>query len=230
MDIQSVSRAAKKIFAANTLLLFFLSFTIFGVTLLPESWYEVTYILLISVILICIVFCLEKRFHFFSNITIVVIIIILNIGFFSHIGFFNEISDTLIGLFLVFTVLRLLAQVARSKKVTVNVIIQAISGFLLLGFVFSLVIARIDVHQPGSFSFPVNETGTIFNNFYDQLYYGFITMGTVGYGDIVPKTPFAKTFSILVGISGQLYVAIIISMLVGKFSSSIHSIEENDVQ
>jgi hypothetical protein len=55
-------------------------------------------------------------------------------------------------------------------------------------------------------------------------------MGTVGYGDIVPKTPFAKTFSILVGISGQLYVAIIISMLVGKFSSSIHSIEENDVQ
>ena len=220
MDLHGLNEAAKKLFAANSLLLFFLSFTIFGVTLLPETWYEVTYILLISVILICIVFCLEKRFHFFSRVTIVIIIVVLNIGFFSKIGFFNEISDTLIGLFLVFTVLRLLAQVARSRKVTINVIIQSISGFLLLGFVFSLAIARIDVHQPGSFSFPENETGTIFNNFYDQLYYGFITMGTVGYGDIVPKTPFAKTFSILVGISGQLYVAIIIAMLVGKFSST----------
>jgi voltage-gated potassium channel len=220
MDSQSLSSAAKKLFAANTLLLFFLSFTIFGVTLLPESWYEVTYILLISVILLCIISCLEKKYRFMSNITAIVIIIILNIGFFTDLDLFNEISDSLIGLFYVFAVLRLLAQIARSKRVTVNVIIQAISGFLLLGFVFSLAIARIDVHQPGSFSFPENETGTIFNNFYDQLYYGFITMGTVGYGDILPKTPFAKTFSILVGVSGQLYVAIIISMLVGKFSSS----------
>ena len=220
MDRHSLNQAAKRLFAANSLLLFFLSFTIFGVTLLPETWYEVTYILLISIILICIVFCLEKRYHFFSRITIVIIIVVLNIGFFSNIGFFNEISDSLIGLFLVFTVLRFLAQIARSREVTINVIIQSISGFLLLGFVFSLAIARIDVHQPGSFSFPENETGTIFNNFYDQLYYGFITMGTVGYGDIVPKTPFAKTFSILVGISGQLYVAIIIAMLVGKFSST----------
>lgn len=220
MDFHGLGAAAKKLFAANSLLLFFLSFTIFGVTLLPETWYEITYILLISVILICIIFCLEKRYHFFSRITIVIIIVILNIGFFSNIEFFNEISDTLIGLFLVFTVLRLLAQIARSREVTINVIIQSISGFLLLGFVFSLAIARIDVHQPGSFSFPENETGTIFNNFYDQLYYGFITLGTVGYGDIVPKTPFAKTFSILVGISGQLYVAIIIAMLVGKFSST----------
>ena len=220
MDLHGLGKAAKKVFAANSLLLFFLSFTIFGVTLLPETWYEVTYILLISIILICIVFCLEKRYHFLSRITIVIIIIVLNIGFFSKVGFFNEISDTLIGLFLVFTVLRLLAQIARSREVTINVIIQSISGFLLLGFVFSLAIARIDVHQPGSFSFPENETGTIFNNFYDQLYYGFITLGTVGYGDIVPKTPFAKTFSILVGISGQLYVAIIIAMLVGKFSST----------
>jgi voltage-gated potassium channel len=227
MDLHGLNKAANKLFAANSLLLFFLSFTIFGVTLLPETWYEVTYILLISIILICIVFCLEKRYHLFSRITIVIIIVVLNIGFFSKIGFFNEISDTLIGLFLVFTVLRLLAQVARSKEVTINIIIQSISGFLLLGFVFSLAIARIDVHQPGSFSFPVNETGTIFNNFYDQLYYGFITMGTVGYGDIVPKTPFAKTFSILVGISGQLYVAIIIAMLVGKFSSTAQSNQQN---
>ena len=223
MDRHSLNQAAKRIFAANSLLLFFLSFTIFGVTLLPESWYEVAYILLISIILICIIFCLEKPYRFFSNITVVIIIIVLNIGFFSDIRSFNGISDSLIGLFFVFTVLRLLTQVARSKAVTINIIIQSISGFLLLGFVFSLMIARVDVYHPGSFSFPPYEGGAVFNNFYDQLYYGFITMGTVGYGDIVPKTPLAKTLSILIGVSGQLYVAIIIAMLVGKFSSTAQS-------
>ena len=205
MNRQSLNEAAKRIFAANSLLLFFLSFTVFGVTLLPETWYEVAYILLISIILICIIFCLEKPYRFFSNITVVIIIIVLNIGFFSHIRSFNGISDSLIGLFFVFTVLRLLTQVARSKAVTINIIIQSISGFLLLGFVFSLMIARVDVYHPGSFSFPPYERGA------------------VGYGDIVPKTPLAKTLSILIGVSGQLYVAIIIAMLVGKFSSTVNS-------
>jgi hypothetical protein len=51
------------------------------------------------------------------------------------------------------------------------------------------------------------------------LYYTFVTYTTTGYGDILPASQFAKTFTILIGISGQLYVAIIIALLVGKFSA-----------
>jgi hypothetical protein len=220
MDRQSLERTAKNLFNANTLLLLLLSFTIFGVTLLPERWYQVAYVILISLILLSIIFCLEKQYRFASNITVIILVIIFNIGFFTDINLLNGISDSLIGLFFIFAVFRLLVQVARSKVVTAKIITQAVSGFLLLGFVWSLAIARVETSQPGAFSFPINENGTVFSKFYDQLYFGFITMGTVGYGDIVPKTPFAKSLSTLVGVSGQLYVAIVISMLIGKYSSS----------
>ncbi|HET6722810.1 MAG TPA: potassium channel family protein [Chitinophagaceae bacterium] len=132
----------------------------------------------------------------------------------------NGISDSLNLLFFIFAVSRLLKQVAQSKLVTAQVIIQSVSGYLLLGLVFTMGVARLDFLQPGSFSFSVDENGSFQGNFYDQLYYSFITMGTVGYGDLLPKTPVAKSFSTLIGVSGQLYVAIIIAMLVGKYSAS----------
>ncbi|MFW5706197.1 MAG: ion channel [Bacteroidota bacterium] len=43
-------------------------------------------------------------------------------------------------------------------------------------------------------------------------------MSTVGYGDIVPGTPIARSLATFISISGQLYIAIIIALLVGKFS------------
>ena len=220
MNRQSLERLAKKFFAATTLLLLLLCITIFGVTLLPESWYGIAYIILISLILICILFCLEDSYRFFSNIAVIVLIIIYNIGFFTDTHLLNGISDSMIGLFFIFAVFRLLIQVARSKMVTIKVISQSVSGYLLLGLVFSMAVARIESFQPEAFSFPVNESGQAIDKFYDRLYFGFITMSTVGYGDLLPKTPFAKSIATLMGVSGQLYVAIIISMLIGKYSSS----------
>jgi len=220
MNLPRLIQSAKILFNANTLLLLLLCFTIFGVTLLPELWYAAAYIILLSLILICVIFCLDKHYLFLSNITVTALIIILIIGFFTGKRLINGISDGLNGLFFIFVVFRLLIQVARSKFVTAKVIIQSVSGFLLLGLVFSLAIARVESFHPGSFSFPINENAPVVSRFYDQLYFGFITMGTVGYGDIVPKLPFAKSLTTLIGVSGQLYVAIVIAMLIGKFSSS----------
>ena len=220
MNFQGLSSSVKIFFNANTLLLLLLCFTIFGVTLLPELWYAAAYIILLSLILICVIFCLDKHYLFLSNIAVTALIIILIIGFFTGKRLINGISDGLNGMFFIFVVVRLLVQVARSKMVTAKVIIQAVSGFLLLGLVFSLAIARVESFHPGAFSFPVNENGPGISRFYDQLYFGFITMGTVGYGDIVPKMPFAKSLTTLIGVSGQLYVAIVIAMLIGKYSAS----------
>jgi len=147
-------------------------------------------------------------------------VILLNIAFFTRAQLVNSISDLLNGIFFLFAFARLLKQVAASKVVTTKVLVQSVSGYLILGLVFSMGVSRIEFLQPGAFSFPVDENGSFQTNYYDQLYFSFITMGTVGYGDLLPKTPFAKSFSTLIGVSGQLYVAIIISMLIGKFSST----------
>jgi len=220
MNRQSLKRSAKNILTANSLLLLLLCFTIFGVTLLPESWYRASYSVLINLILICIIFCLEKDYKLFSNITVTILVILLNIAFFTRAQLVNSISDVLNGIFFLFAFFRLLKQVAGSKVVTTKVLVQSVSGYLILGLVFSMAVSRIEFLQPGAFSFPADENGSFQAKYYDQLYFSFITMGTVGYGDLLPKTPFAKSFSTLIGVAGQLYVAIIISMLIGKFSST----------
>jgi hypothetical protein len=220
MKFPDLKRTVKEIFTANTLLLLLLCFMIFGTTLLPESWYRHAYSILVNLILICVIFCLDKSHRLFSRITVTVLIIILNIAYFTRTQLMNGISDSLNLLFFIFAVSRLLKQVAGSKLVTTKVIVQSVSGYLLLGLVFTMAVARLDLLHPGAFSFPIDENGSFQGRFYDQLYFSFITMGTVGYGDLLPKTPFAKSFATLIGVSGQLYVAIIIAMLVGKYSAS----------
>ena len=220
MNRQRLEKNVKDFFTANTLLLLLLCFMIFGTTLLPESWYRAAYSVLINLILICIIFCLDKSHQLFSNIFVTILLILLNIAFFTRAQLANAISDGLNGLFFLFAFVRLLKQVAHSKVVTPKVIVQSVSCYLLLGLLFSMGVARLESVHPGSFSFPADEMGSFQARYYDQLYFSFVTMGTVGYGDLLPKTPFAKSFSTLIGVTGQLYVAIIISMLVGKFSST----------
>ena len=54
---------------------------------------------------------------------------------------------------------------------------------------------------------------SVFVNF---VYFSFITMSTVGYGDITPKIPESQTLAYFISVTGQLYIAIIIAFLVGK--------------
>jgi voltage-gated potassium channel Kch len=53
----------------------------------------------------------------------------------------------------------------------------------------------------------------------NYIYFGFVTLTTLGYGDVVPLTPAAKSLAIFTSITGQMYVAIIIAALVSKYLS-----------
>jgi hypothetical protein len=70
-----------------------------------------------------------------------------------------------------------------------------------------------------AFSFPHASSilGSKVSYFGDYLYHGFVNYTTLGYGDILPQVPFAKSLAILMSVSGQIYLAVIIAMLVGKY-------------
>jgi hypothetical protein len=55
---------------------------------------------------------------------------------------------------------------------------------------------------------------------HEYIYYTFVTFTTLGYGDIIPLQPISKSLALLISISGQIYIAIIIAMLVGKYASN----------
>src|SRR5689334_18061585 len=107
MIAKKLKRSIKVFFSANTFLLLLLCFMIFGTTLLPESWYRAAYSILVNLILICVIFCLDKDHQFFSSIIVGIMVIILYVAFFTRAQLVNELSDGLNLVFFIFAVTRL---------------------------------------------------------------------------------------------------------------------------
>jgi voltage-gated potassium channel len=107
----------------------------------------------------------------------------------------------------------LLKFLRRAKDVNLDVIFVAVNIYLLLGIVFGSLAFLLNEMIQGSYNLPDNITEP---NFMTFIYYSFITMSTVGYGDITPRLPQTQTLAYLVAVTGQLYVAIIVAFLVGK--------------
>lgn len=116
-------------------------------------------------------------------------------------------------LFFIFTLYYLVRFLWKSSTVSIDVIITAINIYLLIGIVFGSLAFLFNELYTEAYSIP-SYIGT--PTFVTFTYYSFITMSTVGYGDIVPRLPETQTLAILIAVTGQLYVAIIIAFLVGK--------------
>jgi hypothetical protein len=125
------------------------------------------------------------------------------------------ISNLVNILFFQIIVVKMIIQIAKSKKTDAGVIFESINGYLMMGLMFVTWVAVAMLFDPNSFTFSTENPTT-----QDYTYFTFVTMTTLGYGEITPALPYAKSLSILIATSGQIYVAIIIAMLVGKYASN----------
>jgi len=104
----------------------------------------------------------------------------------------------------------------RMHTATLELIVGSVNVYLMLGIGFGQVFILIEHLLPGSF------TGLDgFANIFDQdlafRYYSFVTMSTLGYGDISPVKPLAMTASYVLAILGPLYLAILVARLVAQY-------------
>ena len=104
----------------------------------------------------------------------------------------------------------LLAQVFRSGPVTSYRVQGAIAVYLLFGVGWAHAYHITEMLHPGSF----NSTAGHLDSVVDWAYYSYITLSTVGYGDITPVRPIARTLSMGEALTGQLYLAVLIARLV----------------
>ena len=138
----------------------------------------------------------------------------------QFILFFSDNKAVAIGIFtitgIVFTFVTglLIKQIARTKSISFEIMLEAISGYLLLGIVSTILNTIVLLFNHHALS--INETG----QWGEILYYSFITLTTIGYGDILPLSPMARNISVFTGIVGQLYLTIIIALIIGKLSSN----------
>jgi hypothetical protein len=110
----------------------------------------------------------------------------------------------------------ILNYVVRSGRVTADKIFAAICAYLLIGYAWAFAYALLDEFNPGAFASPTEVARNDYIGRVIQMrYFSYITLATVGYGDIVPRSTGARTMAILEAILGQFYLVALIGRLVG---------------
>jgi len=124
-------------------------------------------------------------------------------------------------LFFVFIALTILAAVLRAKTVTGDIVSGALCVYLLIGMVWAFLFMLLESVHPGSFQLGEGAT-TVADSVHRRsaylslfLYFSFVTLSTVGYGDILPLTPPAHGLAALEGVIGQFYMAVLVARFVG---------------
>jgi hypothetical protein len=103
----------------------------------------------------------------------------------------------------------------KTKDVSTSTIWQAISVYMLLGVAWSCMFSFMEALTPGSFMDSLNPTTAL--SLPTLVYYSFVTLATLGYGDILPITQLARGLVVIEVLMGVLYMAILISRLVGTW-------------
>ena len=106
----------------------------------------------------------------------------------------------------------ILTRVFKKGPITFHRIEGAIAVYLLLGLAWAYAYQLLAYLDPGAYSGAVTASG----GFSSWTYFSFVTLATLGYGDIAPVHPVARSLATAEAITGQLYLAILIARLVSE--------------
>jgi hypothetical protein len=120
----------------------------------------------------------------------------------------EAVGYLLIGLLLLAAPVAILNRIVRHHHVTVRTLLGAIDVYLQLGIAFSFVYRTIEHFDPGSYSGAGPMDGTAL------AYFSFVTLATLGYGDIVPTTQLARNLAVLETVIGQVFLVVVVARVV----------------
>jgi hypothetical protein len=127
------------------------------------------------------------------------------------------ISEMTLG---VWTLIGLLAAAAalrfamRAGHVDAEHLYAALSAYLLAGIFFGVLFGVLEKISPDMFAFTGHFTQA------SAIYFSFVTLATLGYGDISPRGDIARGLAVLEGVGGQLFLAVLVARLVSLYSKS----------
>ena len=128
-------------------------------------------------------------------------------------------SDIASAVLLIICVALILRYVVTSHEVTLDTIFGALVAYFMIAFAFSSLYQAVAVFEPNSFSIPGITGGVDSVSLKIKLnYFSFVTIATLGYGDIVPRLPASQSLAILEAVIGQFYMAGLIAWLVSAYA------------
>ena len=121
--------------------------------------------------------------------------------------------------FLGITLVMVFSAIIRAPRISGDAVMGAVCVYLLIGYAWAYLYALVEIVEPGSFNFPayaLPDPGTPPE--FTFGYYSFVTLTTLGYGDITPITDRARTLSWLEAVAGVSYMATVIAFLVSQMT------------
>jgi len=125
----------------------------------------------------------------------------------------------------------IVASLFRRRALSLDGVFGAICGYLLLGMAWGVLYSMLDTVWPGSFdvgSRLAEKVQAGQSRIHLFTYYSFITLTTVGYGDVTPLSTSARTCAWLEALTGQFYLAVVVAGLVGALLSRKSESSESD--
>lgn len=121
-----------------------------------------------------------------------------------------DVSPLLVTGFLAYVAFRILSFVVKEQEVRADTIYAALCVYLLIGLLWALLYMSMEQVSPGSLQLNPDEP---LNR--QCVYYSYVTLTTLGYGDVTPLSPTTRSFAFVEALMGQLYLAVLVARLVG---------------
>ena len=149
-------------------------------------------------------------------------------------------------LFVAWSQVRLVVLLAQEREVNGRVLMGAFAGYLMLGLTAGLLMSVLETVTPGSFTSTHHQGGQLLVHrelhgplaqqvweldFVRLNYFAFVSLTTVGYGDILPVTPVAQISSVSFSVIGPFYLAVVMGVMISRFTiQEANSIEREELQ
>lgn len=206
------------------ILLFFIAIVMMGDLIEPvvtSTGMRLIIFLAITSVLVLSIYAENKNPGMFKvNLAFIVPALIFQLLFsVTQSDFIHVLSLFFSLVFMISIVCCMLYNILFTRCVSREIILSSICIYLLLGILWSNIYIMIVLVDPGSFTYSAASSDYT-RIMLHSMYFSFVTITTLGYGDIQPLSSPAQFFSVLEALMGQIYLTVLIARLVGLHIAS----------
>ena len=174
----------------------------------------------LTIVLICAIFTIHREKGVLGlAVTLLTLSFVFHwLGVFGVIRYSGAIGNLIMVMYLATLVYSFFRAIFTATKVTFSVICATVCLYLIIGLLWGTVFSLLESLAPGSFSGGVlDHAGSFEERLQSFIYFSFITLTTLGYGDIIPQTQGAGALCQAEAIIGQFFMSILVARLVSMY-------------
>lgn len=170
------------------------------------------YINAVFLLIVSTSFLIIRKFKLSRYLGFLTFLLIVVDSFLDH-DVLNYISQIGMSFLIIHAFILVLREAMSLTGDTKNMILVSVTGYLIIGLIGGFLATILQYLLPDSY---YHSTG-ISMELYNFIYYSFVTMTTLGYGDIIPVTEKSQALAVMLVLSGQLFLSIIIAINIAKY-------------